>query len=201
VNDTQLIEELTAALDDVTAPQRMPSGAAGRARARARARRRLTLGLAAAGLAAATALLLAVVVPTRTWWQLTSPAPKVMKDTPVSGSLPVPAANSSGQVSILGHRTVDGQDTIEVKYAPPRGFKPTKYSLWPTEYVWLNATSYLPVRTQVYGLGPVRTTDLAYLPVTQANMAIFKLIPPAAFTRVAPPPFRGDGQPGLGQIP
>jgi len=307
VNDTQLIEELNAALDDATASRRMPVGAAARARARARARRRLTLGLPAVGLAAAVALLLAVVVPhhppgrtatqgqprsdrgapspalltvsyvtsreqaaarglssviikttqkgqvtwsdpatemnryqvfgpggklisdelerftggvvnppaavgqtqhrlyvdyaTRTWWQLTSPAPKVMKDTPVSGSLPVPADNSSGQVSILGHRTMDGQDTIEVKYAPPRGFKPTKYSLWPTEYVWLSATSYLPVRTQVYGLGPVQTTDLAYLPVTRANLAIFKLNPPTGFTQVTPPPFRGDGQPGLGQIP
>lgn len=307
MNDTQLIDELNAALDDATAPQRMPAGAAERARARARARRRLTWGLPAAGLAAAAALLLAVVVPhhlpgrtavqgqprankgapspalltvsyvtsreqaaarglssviikttqnrqvtwsdpatemnryqvfgpgekllsdefeqftggvikppaavaqtqhrlyvdyaTRTWWRLTAPAPQVMKDAPVSGSLPVPADNSSGQVSILGHRTVDGQDTIEVKYAPPRGFKPTKDSLWPTEYVWLNATSYLPLRTQVYGLGPVQTTDLAYLPATQANMAIFKLTPPAGFTRVAPPPFRGDGQPGLGQIP
>jgi hypothetical protein len=306
VTDTQLIEEVNAALDEATAPQRLPAGAAARARARARARRRLTRGLPAVGLAAAAALLLAVVVPhllgrtavqgqprsnqgapspalltvsyvtsreqaaarglsnviiktsqngqvtwsdpatemnryqvsgpggklisdeleqftggvikppaavgqtqhrlyvdyaTRTWWQLTAPAPKVMKDTPVSGTLPVPADNSGGQVSILGHRTVDGQDTIEVKYAPPRGFKPAKYSLWPTEYVWLNATTYLPVRTQIYGLGPVQTADLAYLPVTQANLAIFKLTPPAGFTRVAPPPFRGDGQPGLGQIP
>ena len=307
MNDTQLIEELNAALDDATATQRLAADAAERARARARVRRRVTRGLPAAGLAAAAALLLAVVVPhhlsgrtavqgpppsskgapspvlltvgyvtsreqaaarglsgviikttqngqvtwsdpatemnryqvsgpggklmsdeleqftggvikppaavgqtqhrlyvdyaTRTWWQLSSPAPKVMKDMPVSGSLPMPADNSSGQVSILGHRTVDGQDTIEVKYAPPRGFKPSKYSLWPTEYVWLNATSYLPVRTQVYGLGPVQTTDLAYLPATRANLAIFKLSPPAGFTRIAPPPFRGDGQPGLGQIP
>lgn len=305
MNDTQLIEELNAALDEATAPQRLQAGAA--ERARARARRRLTGGLSAAGLAAAAALLLAVVVPhhlqgrtavqgqprstkgapsaalltvsyvtsreqaaarglsnvilkatqngqvtwsdpatemnryqvsgpdgklisdeleqftggvikppaavgqsqhrlyvdyaTRTWWQLTAPAPKVMKDTPVSGSLPVPTDNSGGQVSILGHRTVDGQDTIEVKYAPPRGFKPTTYALWPTEYVWLNAASYLPVRTQIYGLGPVQTTHWDYLPVTQANLAIFKLTPPAGFTRVAPPPFRGDGQPGLGQIP
>ena len=309
MNETQLIDELSAALDDVTAPMRLPAGAAGRARARAR-RRRVTRGLAAAvpaaGLAAAAALLLAsggpqplltrpgaggharpgagahnpapltvayvtsqekaaadglsnviikttqggtvtwsdpairmnryrvygpggklasdelesltggVVKPpaatgqaqhrlyvdyaTRTWWRLTTRT-GVLKDTPVSGSLPVPENNAGGQVSILGHRTVDGQDTIEVKYAPPRGFRPTKSSLWPTEYVWLNATTYLPVRTEIYGVGPVETTDLAYLPATAANLAIFRLTPPAGFTRVAPPPFRGDGQPGLGQIP
>src|SRR6266566_8921747 len=62
VNETQLIDELSAALDDVTAPLRLPAGAAGRARAGAR-RRLVTRGLAAAvpaaGLAAAAALLLA----------------------------------------------------------------------------------------------------------------------------------------------
>jgi hypothetical protein len=104
-------------------------------------------------------------------------------------------------VTILGHRKLAGNDTILVRYAPPRGFKPTASSLWPTEYVWLDPTSYLPVRTKIYGLGPVETMDIAYLPATRAGLAVFKLAPPAGFKRVAPPPFRGDGRPGLGQIP
>lgn len=137
---------------------------------------------------------------TGTWWRL-SDKTGTLKDVPLSGGLPVPENDSRGVVTILGHRTLAGKDTILVKYAPPRGFKPTKSTLWSTEYVWLDASSYLLVRTEVYGLGPVETTDFAYLPVTSANLALFKLTPPAGFKQVAPPPFRGDGQPGLGQIP
>jgi hypothetical protein len=321
VNESKLIDELTAALDDVAAPLRVPPGAAQRARDRAR-RRRLTRALTAtvpaAGLAAG--LLVAVTVPhqpagqpggiaskpgtpqaksgtsratsgasapalltlgyvtsreraalaavpklivktvsngfvtwsyqpaeisrmktfgrdgtlssdelewytggvikppaatgqtrhriyvdypTRTWWHLSQPA-GIQKYLPVSGTLPVPQSNANGVVSILGHRSVDGKDTIEVKYAPPRGFKPTPGSYWATEYMYLDATSFLPVRSVINDGAPgdkAQATDFAYLPITTANLAIFKLTPPPAFQQVPPPPFHGDGQPGLGQIP
>jgi hypothetical protein len=318
VNESKLIDELTAALDDVAAPLRVPPSAAQRARARARRRRltrALTAAVPAAGLAAG--LLVAVTVPhrpaglpglagppgtqqaksgpaqptsstpalltlgyvtsreraalatvpklivktlangfvawsyqpaeisrmktyspagrlgsdelewytggvikppavtgqtrhriyvdyvTRTWWHLSQPA-GIQKYVPLSDSLPVPQSDANGVVSILGHRTVDGKDTIAVKYAPPRGFKPTAYSSWATEYIYLDATSFLPVRSVIDDGIPgekVQTTDYAYLPVTTANLAIFKLTPPDGFEQVPPPPFRGDGQPGLGQIP
>lgn len=136
----------------------------------------------------------------KTWWRLTDKT-GTLKDIPLSGSLPVPENDSHGVVTILGHRKLAGKDTILVKYAPPRGFKPTKSTLWSTEYVWLDATSYLIVQTKIYGLGPVEKLDFAYLSPTPANLARFKLTPPSGFKQVAPPPFRGDGQPGLGQIP
>jgi hypothetical protein len=308
VNDGQLIDQLTAALDDVAAPLRVPPDAAHRARTRARRRRlarALTATVPAAGLAAG--LLLAVTAPhqpasgpgtqpragsdgqhpavltlqylssreklafralpqrivktisngfvtwsyqraeisrmktyatdgrltsdelewytggvikppaavsqtrhriyvdyaTRTWWKLSQPA-GIQKYQIPAGSLPVPQDNGNGVVTIVGHRIVDGKDTIEVKYAPPHGFKPNAGSYWATEYLYFAPGTYLPVRTVINDGVPgdkAQTMDFAYLPATTANLAIFKLTPPPGFTQVPPPPFRGDGQPGLGQIP
>jgi hypothetical protein len=62
MNETQLTDELSSAMQDAAAGLRLPPGAAQRARARARTRRRLTRGLLAAvpaaGLAAAATVVL-----------------------------------------------------------------------------------------------------------------------------------------------
>jgi hypothetical protein len=314
VNDGQLIDQLTTALDDVAAPLRLPPDAAQRARTRAR-RRRLARTLAAAVPAAglAAGLLVAVTAPhhaagrpnlisgpstqpqvssgthhptvltlrylasqeqasfrelpkrivktlsngyvtwsyqpaeisrmkayapdgqltsdelewytggvikppaatgqtrhriyvdyaTRTWWQLSQPA-GIQKYQVPAGSLPVPQDNGNGVVTLVGHRIVDGKETIVVKYAPPHGFKPSAGSYWATEYLYFDPGTYLPVRTVINDGVPgdkAQTMDFAYLRATNASLAIFKLTPPPGFKQVPPPPFRGDGQPGLGQIP
>jgi hypothetical protein len=309
VNESRLIEELRAALDEEAGPVRAPAGAAGRARARAR-RRRLAHGLAAgvpaagltAGLAVGlvialggprnpavhpaspagpaaqrtsdtpgagprqtpvltvayvtgraraaldkasgsivqtsghgyvewtdpasaagrlevlgrggrlaaddgvtyagnTRLLIYVDYKTRTWWKLTSRVPVLPVKPAPPGVLPVTGNSASGQVTILGHRKLDGQDTILVQYGPPKGFKPTASASWPTERVWLDAATYLPARIKIFGAGTQSEQNLAYLPVTPANLAKLTVTPPDGFKQVAPPPFRGDGRPGLGQIP
>jgi hypothetical protein len=138
--------------------------------------------------------------PARTWWQLTSKVTAVPKK-PTAGILPVSGDSAGGQVSVLGHRTLAGRDTILVQYGPPRGFKPTASTLWATEQVWLDPTTYLPVQIKIFGAGPVEGQSLAYLPATPRNLARFAVTPPAGFRQVGPPPFRGDGRPGLGQIP
>lgn len=137
----------------------------------------------------------------RTWWELTSKVPVVPKKPDPSGILPVSGNSASGSVRVLGHRRLGGRDTILVKYGPPRGFKPTASSEWATELVWFDAATYLPVRTEITGIGPVEEQGLAYFPATRAIRAKLVVNPPAGFKRVAPPPFRGDGRPGLGQIP
>jgi hypothetical protein len=296
VNESQLISELCAALDDAAAGVRAPGGTARRVRVRVR-RRRLTRGLAAglpaAGLAAglvvaaggpqapvrphapqvqATArthqppvLTVAYVISrarsalsrargliavisghgyvewqdlataasrleefgaggrlvsdemrafsgrteqrvyvdyaTRTWWRLISRVPVEPKKPAPADGLPVPGDSAGGQVSILGHRNLAGRDTILVQYAPPRGFRPSASAEWPTEQVWLDSATYLPVKTKITGVGPVEEQTLAWLQATSGNVAKLRLTPPAGFRRVAPPPFRGDGRPGLGQIP
>ena len=295
MNESQLINELCAALDEATATVRAPAGAARRVRVRVR-RRRLVRGLAAGvpavGLAAGLAVALSgpqapgrhqapqarttagthpadfmtvgyvtrrakaalskvsgsivessargyvewqdvatgagrleefgpggrlvsneiwtfsglaehriyVDYPPRTWWQLTSKVAAVPKK-PAAGILPVSGDSAGGQVSVLGHRTLAGRDTILVQYGPPRGFKPTASALWATEQVWLDPTTYLPVHIKIFGAGPIEEQSLAYLPATPRNLARFAVTPPAGFRQVGPPPFRGDGRPGLGQIP
>lgn len=137
----------------------------------------------------------------RTWWELTSKVPVVPKKPDPSGILPVTGNSASGSVRVLGHRQLGGRDTILVRYGPPRGFKPTASAEWATELVWFDAVTYLPVRTKITGVGPVEEQGLAYFPATRAILAKLMVKPPAGFKRVAPPPFRGDGRPGLGQIP
>jgi hypothetical protein len=296
VNESQLISELCAALDDAAATVRAPGGTARRVRERVR-RRRLARGLAvgvpaaglAAGLAVAVSSPLAPVRPqpprvqatarthqppvltvanvtsrarsalsrahglieeihghgyvqwqdlataatrleefgaggrlvsdemrtfsgrtqqrvyvdyvTRTWWRLISQVPVVPKKPAPPDTLPVAGASAGGQVSILGHRNLAGRDTILVQYGPPPGFRPSASVQWPTEQVWLDSATYLPLKTRITGIGPVEEQTLAWLQATSGNVAKLSFTPPAGFRRVAPPPFRGDGRPGLGQIP
>jgi hypothetical protein len=138
---------------------------------------------------------------TRTWWRLLSQVPVVPEKPAPADGLPVPGDSASGQVSILGHRNLAGRDTILVQYAPPRGFRPSASAEWPTEQVWLDSATYLPLKTKITGIGPVEEQTLAWLQATSGNVARLSFTPPAGFRRVAPPPFRGDGRPGLGQIP
>lgn len=103
------------------------------------------------------------------------------------GALPVPGNSASGQVTILGHRTLNGQDTILVRYVPPRGFKPSATQQWPTERVWLDAASYLPLRIAITGAGTAQEQNLTWLRATPANLAILRVVPPAGFKQVPPP--------------
>jgi hypothetical protein len=301
MNQTQLIEELSAALDDATAPLHAPAGMAERARRQVRGRR-FTRGLAATvpAVGLATGLVVTVGAPhksvgtgsgastarprerqqpttltvayvteraiqaeqglgsviikatenasvewsdqttrqfrylnygadgklvsdelewysgdtirnriyvdyaTKTWWRLAQKTSVTKAPPKVPTPLPAAQDNAHGRVIILGHRTVDGKDTIEVEYAPPHGFKRSASQGWATQYTWLDASTYRPVRTTIRDGLPndnsPQTTDLAYLPAT-ANLAVFTLSPPPGFKQVAPPLFNGDGQPGLGMIP
>ena len=138
---------------------------------------------------------------TRTWWRLTSKVAVTPRKASQPG-IPAPSDTARGRVTILGHRSLDSHDTILVLYAPPRDFKPSAAMQWPTEQIWYDASSYLPLRTKItYPGGAVDTDSLTWLRPTRANLAKLSVSPPAGFTRVAPPPFRGDGQPGLGQVP
>jgi hypothetical protein len=138
----------------------------------------------------------------RTWWQLASRVPVVPRK-PSAGVLPVAGDSASGRVEILGHTNLHGTDTILVRYGPPRGFKPTASASWPVEQVWLDATNFLPVRIEIFGAGTDQVQSeqsLTYLQATPANLAKLTVTPPAGFKQVPPPPFRGDGRPGLGQL-
>jgi len=138
---------------------------------------------------------------TRTWWRLTSKVAVTPRKASQPG-IPAPSDTAQGRVTILGHRSLDSHDTILVLYAPPRDFKPSPAVQWPTEQIWYDASSYLPLRTKIiYPGGAVNIDSLTWLRPTPANLAKLSVSPPAAFTRVAPPPFRGDGRPGLGQVP
>lgn len=124
---------------------------------------------------------------TRTWWQLTSKVPAVPAKPAPPGALPVAGNSASGQVTILGRRTLNGRDTILVRYGPPRGFKPSATQQWPTERVWLDAASYLPLRITITGAGTAQEQNLTWLTATPANLAILRVTPPAGFKQVPPP--------------
>jgi len=66
---------------------------------------------------------------------------------------------------------------------------------------WLDSATDLPLKAKIIGIGPVEEQTLAWLQATSGNVAKLSLTPPGGFRRVARTPFRGDGRPGLGQIP
>jgi hypothetical protein len=90
MNETQLTDELSSAMQDAAAGLRLPPGAAQRARARARTRRRLTRGLLAAVPAAGLAAAATVV--------LTSPGAVPHGRAPVAG--PASPAGPAGPATV-----------------------------------------------------------------------------------------------------
>lgn len=90
------------------------------------------------------------------------------------------AALAGKQISLDGHESVAGRDTLRLTGPMHKG-----NALW-IMAVWVDAKTYLPVRL---GFGPsltqlADTVDLSWLPRTAANQARVALSPPAGFREV-----------------
>jgi hypothetical protein len=139
--------------------------------------------------------------PARTRWlsPLTGPSGKLPKPT-CANAYPGAAtprlratilkALSCKLFALAGHQPIDGVDTIKLimKPSPGLGFRET---------LWLNPSTYLPVRTSVAFLGShgqvsLLVADYRWLPPTAANLAAlhaaihraaipsrFRMLPPA----------------------
>ncbi|HEY5015054.1 MAG TPA: hypothetical protein VIK61_20380, partial [Acidimicrobiia bacterium] len=86
---------------------------------------------------------------------------------------------------VVGHATIDGRDTLELRRADVPEVVDT---------VWVDATSYLPVRSRLatpVGDGSATTTstvDYDFLPATPANVARLAPVVPPGYTRTDAPP-------------
>jgi hypothetical protein len=99
------------------------------------------------------------------------------------------AALAGKQISLDGHESVAGRDTVRLTGPMHKG-----NALW-IMAVWVDAKTYLPVRL---GFGPslaqlANTIDLSWLPRTAANQARVALSPPAGFREAKYVPGTGTG--------
>jgi hypothetical protein len=128
---------------------------------------------------------------TSTWFRRTVhfpggtlPAPSCQR--PWAGSIYVSAAAlrhlvGCGDYAVAGRQQVDGEQTLKLVLVKVRGMK-----VKPFETVWVNASTYLPVR---FVIGPTaalgRQIDLRWLPATTGNLAHLTLHVPGGFKQVS----------------
>ena len=93
---------------------------------------------------------------------------------------------AAGRYSLAGHATLDGQQALKlVSTTPTSGLHPvTKLTT-----LWVDATTYLPIQSTSTGHVAEKTV-FTWLPATATNTAVFKIVVPAGFRRVATPPSR-----------
>jgi hypothetical protein len=132
----------------------------------------------------------------RAWWSYrTDYRPGKITGTPIlSPKMPelstpdgIRDAITNGGLQLLGHDQVDGRDTLHVRLSPQ-----VKKQVDVRLDLWVDATSYLPVKSEL--VTPIGTMTMAYswLPRTADNLAQLELVPPANYTHRAGPP---DGPP------
>lgn len=103
-------------------------------------------------------------------------------------TLPTPAVIRSeladGKFRLIGTQTSDGQRLIELRGADSNAGVAAHYR---TLTIWVNAATYLPVRSVAAGLGTPRlVSEFTWLPPTAANLALLKPTIPAGFRYQAP---------------
>jgi hypothetical protein len=100
----------------------------------------------------------------RTWTTFT-PHHRGKVETLADATQAIRDAIASGQLRVIGHERVRGQDTIHLRASQ-------------SDNLWVNANTYLPVRERSPAVGEI---DTDWLPRTAANLARFELAVPAGF--------------------
>lgn len=134
-------------------------------------------------------------------------------------------ALKAGIIKVVGHRSLNGRDTILVRIKPAYRFKTdpagtqtgaSKGSAFvrpPASLIWLDASTYLVVQTKHFvphfpratrpsGAGSKVTWSpvvghVTWLPPTRGNRALLTLAPPAGFAKI---PYSELAQKYLGPI-
>jgi hypothetical protein len=108
--------------------------------------------------------------------------PDPASDVDVTDADSVRKAITTGTVELVGKETVDRRDTLHLRvYGPDRSYRLD---------MWVESTSYLPVRETAAKGGPDEfpqsatvTTTYTWLPRTEENLAKLTLTPPPGFSR------------------
>jgi hypothetical protein len=103
-------------------------------------------------------------------------------------------ALNAGRVTVMGHRSLNGHDTILLRWDTPAfvrlGHKIIRRrNLPPASLVWLDARTYLVVQTEQFQMArPGSFTPLfdhvTWLDPIPANLALLTVIPPPGFTKI-----------------
>lgn len=101
---------------------------------------------------------------------------------------------TTANYTLAGHAIIDGQQLLKlVAMTTSSGLHPqTKLTT-----LWVNAATYLPVQSTSTG-HVAEHTVFTWLPATSASTAVFDVVVPAGFRRVATPP---DGSAGRHVVP
>ncbi len=119
----------------------------------------------------------------RTWSDVKST--RLLPPVPAEDGAAVRSELANKTYVVVGHATIDGRDTLELRRADVPEVVDT---------VWVDATSYLPVRSRLatpVGDGSATTTstvDYDFLPATPANVARLAPVVPPGYTRTDAPP-------------
>ena len=118
-------------------------------------------------------------------------------ETPAEESKTYRTGIENGEQKIVGHELVDGAATLHLRQVshdpasrpklPPGWPKNAKVPMIPARTIrvdtWVDASTYVPVRTEAgFGDTPSQTSE-TWLPRTPANVAKTRLVIPAGFRR------------------
>lgn len=122
-------------------------------------------------------------------------------------------ALKAGIITVVGHRNLNGRDTILIRVKPASAPRRSKIGQWPASWIWIDASTYLVVQTEHFIPRPpfsckpsVRVCHANWKPVfdyvtwlspTRGNLALLTVTPPAGFTRI---PYSEMAQKYLGPI-
>jgi hypothetical protein len=113
--------------------------------------------------------------------------PFYMSETPTQLMAGIREAVGCGQLLMAGPERVGG--VAAIKLVPSRAVLKAAGMLTAPTTLWVNSSSYLPVRWQSDGpVAPHAVYDIAWLPPTAANLARLTVTPPPGFQRVSGPP-------------
>jgi hypothetical protein len=84
---------------------------------------------------------------------------------------------ADGRLKVIGPESLAGVETVHLQWLQVEGY---------TLNLWVDATTYLPVRMDSAGGKGSSRTDLQWLPRSETNLARFELSVPAGFTQTQP---------------
>jgi hypothetical protein len=112
--------------------------------------------------------------------------PFYMSETPTQLEAGIREALGCGQLLMAGPEQVGG--VAAIKLVPSRARLRATGMITPPTTLWVNSSSYLPVRWQSDGaVAPHTVYDISWLPPTAANLAGLTVTVPPGFRRVAAP--------------